>query len=74
MEDITTQPDFSVFIKIFCKLNRTSGLHPDLGAIRQNIHHDIKQNEITLFHGKIEFNVESTGKKIVMQPLQKVLY
>ena len=35
---------------------------------------DIKQNEITLFHGKIEFNVESTGKKIVMQPLQKVTY
>ena len=35
---------------------------------------DIKQNEITLFHGKIEFNVEYTGKKIVMQPLQKVTY
>ena len=35
---------------------------------------DIKQNEITLFHGKIEFNVESTGKKIVMQPLQRVTY
>ena len=35
---------------------------------------DIKQNEITLFHGKIEYNVESTGKKIVMQPLQKVTY
>lgn len=35
---------------------------------------DAKQNEITLFDGKIEFNVESTGQKIVMQPLQKIIY
>ena len=35
---------------------------------------DIKQNEITLFHGKIEFNVESTGQKTVMKPLQRVIY
>ena len=35
---------------------------------------DAEKNEITLFRGKIEFNVESTGKKIVMQPLQKVTY
>lgn len=35
---------------------------------------DAEQNEITLFNGKIEFNIESTGQKIVMQPLQKVTY
>lgn len=35
---------------------------------------DITHNEITLFHGKIEFNVESTGQKVIMQPLQKVTY
>ena len=35
---------------------------------------DIKQNEITLFHGKIEFNVESTRQKTVMKPLQRVIY
>ena len=33
-----------------------------------------EKNEITLFHGKIEFNVESTGQKTVMKPLQKVIY
>ena len=33
-----------------------------------------ERNEITLFHGKIEFNVESTGEKIVMSPAQKVMY
>lgn len=33
-----------------------------------------ERNEITLLHGKIELNIETTGKKIVMQPLQKVLY
>lgn len=39
----------------------------------------IKQNspteeEITLFNGKIDFNVETTGQKIVMKPLQKMIY
>lgn len=33
-----------------------------------------EKNEITLFHGKIEFNVESTGKKTVMKPMQKMVY
>lgn len=33
-----------------------------------------KKNEITLFHGKIEFNVESTGEKTIMKPLQRVIY
>ena len=33
-----------------------------------------EKNEITLFHGKIEFNVESTGQKTLMKPLQKVIY
>ena len=33
-----------------------------------------EKNEITLFHGKIEFNVESTGQRTVMKPLQKVIY
>ncbi|MEY8686953.1 FecR family protein [Bacteroides sp. AN502(2024)] len=33
-----------------------------------------EKNEITLFNGKIEFNVESTGQKTVMKPLQKVVY
>ena len=35
---------------------------------------DAEKNEITLFHGKIEFNVESTGQKTVMKPLQRVIY
>lgn len=33
-----------------------------------------EKNEITLFNGKIEFNVEATGQKTVMKPLQKVIY
>lgn len=33
-----------------------------------------KKNEITLFHGKIDFNVTSTGEKTIMKPLQKVTY
>ena len=33
-----------------------------------------EKNEITLFNGKIEFNVEATGQRTVMKPLQKVLY
>ena len=35
---------------------------------------DAEKNEITLFRGKIEFNVESTGQKTVMKPLQRVIY
>lgn len=33
-----------------------------------------ERNEITLFNGKIEFNVEATGQKTVMKPLQKMIY
>ncbi|MDE6988792.1 MAG: FecR family protein [Bacteroides acidifaciens] len=33
-----------------------------------------EKNEITLFNGKIEFNVEATGQRTVMKPLQKVIY
>ena len=32
-----------------------------------------EKNEITLFHGKIEFNVESTGEKIIMSPSQTLV-
>ena len=35
---------------------------------------DAEKNEITLFNGKIEFNVEATGQRTVMKPLQKVIY
>ena len=35
---------------------------------------DAEKNEITLFRGKIEFNIESTGQKTVMKPLQRVIY
>lgn len=35
---------------------------------------DTVKNEITLFHGKIEFNVESTGQRTVMKPFQKLTY
>lgn len=33
-----------------------------------------EKNEITLFNGKIEFNVEATGEKTIMKPLQKIIY
>lgn len=33
-----------------------------------------EKNEITLFNGKIEFNVEATGQRTIMKPLQKVIY
>lgn len=33
-----------------------------------------EKNEITLFNGKIEFNVEPTGEKTVMEPLHKMTY
>lgn len=36
--------------------------------------HNDQRNEITLFSGKIEFNVESTGKKIAILPQHKVIY
>ena len=31
-------------------------------------------NEITLFNGCVEFNVEATGKQIVMKPMEKIFY
>lgn len=39
--------------------------------VKQN---DATKNEITLFHGAIEFNVELTGQKTELKPLQKILY
>lgn len=39
--------------------------------VKQN---NTQKNEITLFRGKIEFNVESTGEKTIMKPLQRVIY
>lgn len=35
---------------------------------------DATKNEITLFHGAIDFNVESTGQKTEMKPMQKIFY
>ena len=35
---------------------------------------DAHRSEITLFEGKIEFNVHSTSEKTVMRPLQKLTY
>lgn len=35
---------------------------------------DAHRSEITLFEGKIEFNVPSTRQKTVMRPLQKLIY
>lgn len=32
------------------------------------------KNEITLFNGKIEFNVQDTGEKITMSPSQRVIH
>lgn len=32
------------------------------------------KNEITLFEGKVEFNVESTNKRVAMQPLEKITH
>lgn len=32
------------------------------------------KDEITLFHGCISFNVETTKEQIIMQPLQQILY
>lgn len=31
-------------------------------------------NEIMLFNGCVEFNVEATGKQIVMKPMEKIFY
>lgn len=31
-------------------------------------------NEITLFNGCVEFNMEATGKQVVMKPLEKIFY
>lgn len=35
---------------------------------------DVTKNEITLFHGAIDFNIESTGQKTEMKPMQKIFY
>lgn len=32
------------------------------------------KDEITLFHGCVAFNVETTGEQVIMQPLQQILY
>lgn len=39
--------------------------------VKQN---DAETSEITLFHGKIEFNVESTGEKMIMKPYQRMIF
>lgn len=33
-----------------------------------------EKSEITLFHGKVEIAIESTGQRIVLKPLQRVTY
>ena len=35
---------------------------------------EVGNNEITLFNGCVEFNVEATGKQIVMKPMEKIFY
>lgn len=35
---------------------------------------DAHRSEVTLFEGKVEFNVQSTSEKTVMHPLQKLTY
>lgn len=32
------------------------------------------KNEITLFEGKVDFNVNSTGKRVAMKPMEKIIY
>lgn len=57
---------FRVYIdKAFIEVKGTSFL------VKQN---NATDNEITLFNGKIEFNVEATGKKTVMIPNQRMIY
>lgn len=57
---------FRVYIdKAFIEVKGTCFL------IRQN---DPNANEITLFNGSIEFNIESTHDKIAMKPLQELVY
>lgn len=31
-------------------------------------------NEITLFNGSIEFNIETSGKQVLMKPMEKIFY
>lgn len=40
-------------------------------SVKQN---NLTQNEIILFNGKIDFNIESTGQKMKVHPLQKITY
>lgn len=57
---------FRVYIdKAFIEVKGTCFL------IRQN---NPNANEITLFNGSIEFNIESTHDKIAMKPLQELVY
>ena len=57
---------FRVYIdKAFIEVKGTSFL------IKQN---NPNANEITLFNGSIEFNIESTHDKIAMKPLQELVY
>lgn len=57
---------FQVFIdKAFIEVKGTCFL------IKQN---NTTENEIMLFHGKIEFCVESNGQRTIMKPLQKMIY
>lgn len=57
---------FQVFIeKAFVEVKGTCFL------IKQN---HTTENEIMLFHGKIEFCVESSGQRTIMKPLQKLIY
>ena len=34
----------------------------------------VTQNEITLFNGRIDFNIETTGAKTELYPLHKIIY
>ena len=57
---------FRVYIdKAFIEVKGTCFL------IKQN---NPNANEITLFNGSIEFNIESTHDKIAMKPLQELVY
>lgn len=66
--EVTKQKEntFKVYIdKAFIEVKGTCFL------VKQS---NAKRNEITLFNGKIEFNVKSTGEKTIMKPMQRVIY
>lgn len=66
--EVTKQKEntFKVYIdKAFIEVKGTCFL------VKQS---NAERNEITLFNGKIEFNVKSTGEKTVMKPMQRVIY